>query len=205
MAGEDYDECGCKIGRVAASYGLKNLNEELEQRWLGAGRPRESLRTLADSVNQRVLRAAMRAADVEILDGEVANTYRLLTDEEASPGDRTQAEGRLRREGIDVDAVRSAFISHQTVHTHLRECLNVSRADTQSETERLESAQQTIFSLQNRTKSVVADTITRLAGDELAVGEVDTIVSVHVTCEECGRRHEVGGFLNRGGCQCRLE
>ncbi|GGL64726.1 rod-determining factor RdfA [Halocalculus aciditolerans] len=195
--------CDCKAGRVAAAYGLDDLDDELERRWLGEGRERESLRSLADYANRRVLRSAMRDAGMEVIDGEVENTYRLLTDSDTSAGDRTQVERRLERAGVDVDAVESDFVSHQTVHTHLRECRDVSREE--ADRDRVESARRTIFSLQSRTEAVVEDSLSRLAGDELALDDVDAFVDIQVVCEACGRQQEVGALIDRGGCTCQLD
>lgn len=196
-------DCDCKAGRVATAHALDDFDRELEQRWLGDGRERESLRSLADYANRRVLRAAMREAGMEVIDGEVENTYRLLTDSDTSAGDRTQVERRLERAGVDVDDVESSFVSHQTIHTHLRECRGVSREE--ADRDRVESARRTIFSLQSRTEAVVEDSLSRLAGDELSLAGVDAFVDIQVLCESCGRQHEVGTLIDRGGCQCQLD
>jgi hypothetical protein len=41
----------CKLGRAIERYGLGGLDEELTQRWRGAGGERSGVRDLADRVN----------------------------------------------------------------------------------------------------------------------------------------------------------
>ena len=108
-----------KVRRVIDHYGLSELGDELAARWVGDGYDRESLRSLADRFNRRVLAAGMEAAGLTPLDGEVDNTYRLLTDDKVSAGMRTQVERRLERDGVDIEELRTDFVSHQAVHTYL--------------------------------------------------------------------------------------
>ena len=195
-------ECNCKVGRVIGRYELGNLSDELEQRWLGEDHERESLRSLAEYVNYHILRTTMRDAGIEVVDGEVENTYRLLMSSDTSAGDQTQVERRLKHAGIDVSAVKSAFVSHQTIHTHLRECRGASREGPDHD--RLETTRRTISALQSRTEAVVEDSLSRLAGNELALNGVDAFVTTQVVCEHCGRQHEVADLLSNGGCGCQI-
>lgn len=105
-------------GRVIADYGLDGFGETLEEKWTRTDEKRASLRELADVLNGRLLGAAMEDAAMSVLEGEVANTYRPLTDEDVSRGVETQVENRLERNGVDVESLREDFVPHQAVHTY---------------------------------------------------------------------------------------
>lgn len=201
------DSCRCKVGRVAAAHGLTDLDETLVAYWRGDGREQYSLRQLETYVNRAVLGAAMREAGWDPIDGEVENVHRLLVADEVSEGDRTEMVQRLEHEGVDVASVRGDFVSHQTIHTHLRDCLSVNRETPDPTPEaRRETVEGTVFALQNRTEAVTRGSLERLrAADGIALDTFDVLVDVSVTCEACGRVYDVDTLLDRGGCECQLD
>ena len=67
------------------------------------------------------------------LDGEVANTYRLLTADDVSTGVRTQAETTLEHNGIDPDRLQQDFISQLAIHTYLTKHYGVERPSEPTE------------------------------------------------------------------------
>lgn len=75
-----------KLRRVLEEYELEYLVEQIETYWLDDTEPRYSLRELATYVNQQLLRTTMHEAGMNPLDGEVENTYRLLTDSDTRRG-----------------------------------------------------------------------------------------------------------------------
>jgi len=70
-----------KVVQLLAEYNLSGLGVELEQLWT-AETDRQSLRELAAYSNQQLLQQRLEEAGVQILDGEVENIYRLLTDDD---------------------------------------------------------------------------------------------------------------------------
>lgn len=194
----------CKLGRNVEQYDLGTLDRELRARWLGDGVEKHSLRELAEFVDRQVLRRALDHAGIRPVDGEVANLHRLLVDDAVSEGRRREAERRLEREGVDVAAVREAFVSHQSVYTHLRDCLGVSYEETADEHERVERRASALFALQNRAETVTVETLEHLrAADLIALDEFDVLVDVRVACDGCGRYHEVDDLLENRGCDCQ--
>lgn len=192
------DAC-CKVGRVAAAYGITDVDDELAARWRSSGES-TGVRELARTMNRWVLAAALREADREPLDGEAGNLLRLLTEDDIPESRRLEARRRLERDGIDVDAVLADTVSHQTVHTHLRTCLDLSKAE---DDDRLDRRASTLFALQNRTETVTRDALASLSdGDELGLDGFDVIVDVRVVCESCGRSHDLSALLDAGGCRC---
>jgi hypothetical protein len=189
----------CKVGRTATGYGLDGLDEELAERWAGDGES-VGVRELAADVNRSVLAASMREAGLSPLEGEPENLLRLLTDGEVPESRRLETRRRLEREGVDVDAVLSDTVSHQTVYNHLRDCLGVSKG---SDGDRLERRGSTLYALRSRTETVTRETLASLRdGGELDIGEFDVIVDVRVVCESCGRSRELGALLEDRGCDC---
>jgi hypothetical protein len=190
-----------KVERVIDTYDLKGLGDELERRWTGVGGERESLRQLADRFNRAVLRAALDRAGSSPLDGEVENTYRLLRDDDVSPGMRTEVRRQLERDGVDLDQVESDFVSHQAVHTYLREHRG---AELESEEHsRVEKEARTIRRLQGRISVVTESGLDRLVkAEDITLGDFEVLVDVQVYCADCGAQYEAVELIERGGCDC---
>ena len=186
----------CKVGRSAAAYGLANVDEDLRRRHDRG----ESLRDLAAFVNRRILGGAIDSADVDAV-SDAGTIYDLLADDDLSAGRRTEIREKLARAGVDVEAVESSYVSHQTVRDHLRECLSVDTsvsADVDPE-----SARGTIEWARARFLGIAERTVERLASaDELAVGDVEVTGTVRVTCRDCGETYRLGVLIDRGGCGC---
>ncbi|QRV16217.1 rod-determining factor RdfA [Haloterrigena salifodinae] len=194
--------CTCKLGRVATQYELAGLNDDLVAYWTGDGDDQRSTRELATYVNHRVLEAALEEADIPPKEGEVENTYRLLTDDDVSSGTRVQTRNELQRDGVPIDRVESDFVSHQTVYKHLTDCLGA-KLETPSDEERLESSSEKLGALQNRTAAVTADTVAQLERNEVvAIGDFDVTVSVTVTCEDCLQEYTIRELLENRACDC---
>lgn len=194
----DVAVCDCKVGRVVERRGMAGMDDRLAERWQSG---EASLRTLEREFNVEVLRAATRASGRSPLAGEAENLYRLLTDDDVTGGMEVRARRRLEGEGVDVDAVQSDFVSHQTVHNHLTGCLGVERDP--DERDPVAAAEDRIRPLQARLEAVAADALGGLARDgSVAAGDLDVLVDVSVTCDDCGVRRELGAFLAEGGCDC---
>jgi hypothetical protein len=192
-----------KVERVIQSYGLDGLGEELELRWLGEGYEQQSLRDLADYFNKRVLERTLAETNVVRLQGELENTYELLTGDDVTEGSRIQARNRLEREGVDVDALLEDFVSHYAIHTYLREHRGVEYPSSDDEDQR-EKSVETIRRLTSRLTAVTRRNVENMRStDRLDVGPVDVIADVQVVCEECGRQYDAIELLERGGCRCK--
>jgi len=189
---------GCKIERVCAERRLSTLRERLLDRRTEAG---ASLRDLERFFNRSVLAAAMRAAGMELLDGEASNVYRLLTAEDVSHAARTEARDRLDRAGVDVDAVADDFVTYGTIRTHLRECAGVETGREASVD--ADAVADTVFTLFGRSEAVVERELSRLVGtEEFDAGELSVSLTARVACETCGEEYGLRRLLERGGCGC---
>jgi hypothetical protein len=171
----------CKIDRTAAAYDLSREAGRLGEYWTRDD-DRKSLRELAVHFNHQILRAAMEQAGLNPLDGEVENTYRLLTDEDVSQGMRTQASNRLQKHDINAEQHQSDF---RLVWDHpaSSQALSQYRAiPTDTDDDPTETGTQRIAALQNRTVAVTENTLSQLAStDELTVGDIDVFVDITVS------------------------
>ena len=189
-----------KVERIIDEYDLEGAGDTLVRRWTSEGDDRMSLRALADWFNARVLEAALERNGETPLEGEVDNLYRLLTDDDASAGSRTQAERTLERDGVDPEELRADFLTHQTIYTYLTKRRNVSRDDT--ETDPVEAAERRVQGLLGRTQAVAEESLGRLAGEQLAIGDAEVYADVSVYCSDCEQTFEFVDLLEHGGCDC---
>lgn len=189
-----------KVGRVIDERELSGVAEELVTRWTGEAGERASLRELARFFNERVLGAALADAGADPT-GDPSRLYRILTGEEGSAGDRTDLRNRLERAGVDVDAVESDFVSHQTVHTFLTDHLDVEYHEDRRP--QLQKDRERIDRLESRLAAVADDVVAR-SGDagRIRVGDPDVLVETRVLCAECGNDYTLQGLLDREGCGC---
>lgn len=194
--------CNCKLGRIAAKYELSGLDDDLVAYWTGETEEDYSTRSLATVVNQRVLRAALQNANVSSRDGEIKNTYRLLTDDDVSSGERVEIRSDLQRDGVPISQVESDFVSHQTVYNHLTDCLGA-KLDSPSDEELLTKSENKLGALQSRTEAVTADTIEQLNHKGIVdIGDFNVVISTTVICEDCYQQYTVQEFLEQGTCDC---
>lgn len=192
-----------KVARHIEEYGLQGLGEELEQLWT-AEEDRQSLRELTTYFNQQLLRQALVDANVQSLDGEVENTYRLLTDDDVSTAETTRIRRRLERDGIDVDALESDFVTYQAIRNYLRDHRGTEY--TEPKHDPLDREETNVQKLRGRMVSVIQGNVEQLRdNDELTLGEFQTIADIRIVCEDCNTQFDVLELLDRGGCHCGNE
>lgn len=194
-----------KVARVIETYELDGMDELLARSWRGEGEPKRSLRELADYCNREILASVMNDAGMEALEGELDNIYRLMTAEDVTSAARTQAETRLSRAGVDVESLRSDFVSHQAVHTYLRKVRDVdppSKRDSPEES--IEKRTETIQRLRNRLIAVAEQSLQTLRdASYLSLGSFDVFVGVSVHCNDCSTTHDIVELLDGRGCDCQ--
>ena len=189
-----------KVARLIDEYDLQGLGAELEQQWT-AEEDRKSLRELARDFNWQLLEQALEEANVQYLDGEIENTYRLLTDDEVSSAESTRVKRRLERDGVDINVLENDFVTYQAIRSYLK---NHRGAEyTPDETDPLEREATNVQKLCGRMATVTGGKLEQLrASDELTLGEFRTLADIRVVCEDCNTQFNVLDLLNRGGCNC---
>lgn len=205
----DFDEASdsssgrrTKVARLIDEYSLDSIGTEMENLWTRTDSERLSLRDLAEYFNQQLLAEAMAKAGVQPLDGEIENTYRLLSDDDVSSADRTRTRRRLERDGVDVETLLTDFVTYQAVRTYLKdhrgaEYTGDERARTVVETENIQR-------LQGRIETVVESKLQQLRNaDNITLGKFRPFVEVSILCEDCGKQYEITELLEQGGCECQ--
>jgi len=191
-----------KVERVIHEYDVAEIGADLEARWTDREGDRASLRDLADDLNRRLLRSALRDAGVDATEADIDSYYRQLTDEDALRATKAQIRRRLEDAGVPIDAVESDFVSHQSVYTYLTEVRDASLEDV-DDTEQVETVTERIQRLRGRVEVVTRRELTTLANTErITLGEFDVLSSVRVLCRTCGEDYEVTELLQGGGCDC---
>lgn len=204
-AGAESEPC-CKVARSGRTYGVSDVDAELRRRREEGA----SYRDLSAWFNARLVARALDRAGVDaersvptaLLGDELAErTYRVLRGEEGSDVQRAETRARMADAGVDVDALEAAFVSHVTLRSHLRDCLDV--AGEERTPASVEDAAGVIRWARNRTRGVASDALARLRRDgAVAAGELDVEVLVTVTCRDCGASYHLREFLDRERCDC---
>jgi hypothetical protein len=190
-----------KLSRLIDKYDLNELGERIEEYWLDDAKDRYSLRKLAEYINHQLLRTVMHDAGMDPLDGEVENTYRLLTDDDVSPGTRTQARRRLERAGVDVDELDADFVSRQAVHTYLTTIRGVTY--TADEGDPVDREATNIRRLKRRLSTITNGKLDQLQkADQLTLGEFNVLLDLRVLCEDCGTQYQLSDLLDARTCEC---
>jgi len=190
-----------KVARLIDQYGLQGIGPQLEELWTTDDPDRRrSLRSLADFFNRQLLKQELERTDMQTLDGEVENTYRLLTDESVSRANQTRVRRQLEREGIDVDQLQGDFVSYQSIRTYLTKYRN---ATYDNDTDPVTSTTEMIQRLQSRVSNVVETKIAALKDSgAVSLDEFQVIVDIRVICENCGAQKDVISFLSDKKCDC---
>jgi nucleoside diphosphate kinase len=192
-----------KVARLLSEYELPGLGEYLEDRWTAEdATDRASLRALADEFNVRLLEATLADADGDPGVGTAERYYEALTGDDVSRGTRTQVRRTLEQAGLDVEALRTQFVSRQAIHTYLTKTRGVS--SPQSSTSVSPSAvRETIDRLRERTRQVTTSRIERLrSAGTVSIGEFRVIVDVQVYCTDCGTQLGITELLGDRSCDC---
>lgn len=190
-----------KVEKLIDEHDLDGIGDRLERRWTATGDERKSLRDLADEFNRELLHATINDAEMQPLDGDIENVYRLLTADSVSAANRTRAERRLDREDVDVDQLRQEFVTYQAIRTYLKDHRGVSYSGETKD--RTESEKEHIQRLRGRVRAVADSKLTQLRRNgDIEFGSVRTLVEVNVLCEDCGTQYDIETLLDKGGCDC---
>lgn len=197
-------ESKSKLKQVIDKYDFDGLGEQIEDYWLADTGDRYSLRELAEYVNHYLLRRSMHDAGMDPLNGEIENTYRLLTADDVSTGVRTQTRRRLERAGVDVDQLEVDFVSRQAVHTYLTKDRGVNYSSNVDD--RITKQTATIQGLKRRLTATVQSKLEWLQNvEDISLGEFEVLLDVSVLCKDCGAQYQIDEFLERRTCECTQE
>ena len=194
-----------KVGRLIEGCELPGMDGRLIDFWTSNGGERRSLRDLANYFNSELLRATMADVGMTTLDGEVANTYRLLTIKDVSTGVRRLKPPSNATGSIPSDSGRISSPISRSTPTSLS---SVASRTQLSESDRTASRRQTTRS----SAWVVASSPSPKSGwtpcgntGAITLGTFSVLVDVRVVCEDCGTHADVRTLLIDGGYDCAIE
>ncbi|UHQ96077.1 hypothetical protein HYG82_22370 (plasmid) [Natrinema halophilum] len=163
------------------------------------------MRDLADRFNKALLETAVAAAGVSTVDGEIDNLYRLLTSDDVSSGNRTEARARLEKNGVDVDQLEHDFVTYQAIRSYLKKVYGA-EYERDSETTRVDKVIETSQRLQSRIRSVTEKSLTQLKEtNQISLGEFHLFIDITVLCEDCNTQYGLVELLREGSCECQSE
>lgn len=204
--------CTCKVGKAREQFSLDSLDESLIQQ----RRENEtSLRDLADFVNRSILDASIdahastampesEAFGVLDRDETIERMYDILSGDDVPTDRRARVESQLTQAGVDIEMVRSAWVTHPTLRTHLRECLDVDTSHSPDIT--TGSGIQTIEWARSQCVAIVERTIQRLIkAGQLVVGDPDVSLSLRITCTQCNKTYRPTELIDGGSCSCSID
>jgi hypothetical protein len=200
VTGETHPACECKVGRQAKTYGLPDLDEELRARYLEQD---DSLRSLADHVNARIVGSRLDRTDANVV-GDTVSVYEALVGDDVPPERRADITDQLEYAGIDLDSLQADFVSHQTVKTHLNDCLNVDTSRTGVDS--LADGRRIIEWSRERDEHVIEQTLGQLRrADLIHSGRLKVTQTVTVRCTDCDETFRINELLEETSCQCHGE
>lgn len=192
------EEHGCKVCRVLDERGLDGYDDRLLSQWRGSGSSRKGYRQLARWLNVTLLRREMDEVGLSTLGGEAESKYERLRGEDARAAEVATV---LEREGVDVDALRTDFVSYGVVRTHLTDCLDASYEPGEPSDWEADAIEVALDHASGKIQSAVGS----LHGKgELSVGgELAVHVDVELECDACQSRVPLDRALRRGAvCSC---
>jgi hypothetical protein len=128
-----------KVVQLIEKYELDGIGEDLEYLWTTDSDDQKSLRELADYFNHRIIDTVLAEAGTPLLNMEVETIHDLLVGPDVSAAERTRVKRRLEREGVDIDELRSDFVSYQAIRSYLTDHRGVDSPS--EETDLVENAQ----------------------------------------------------------------
>jgi len=183
-----------KVAAAIETHDLDGIGAELEARW-SREQDRWSLRRLADYFNTELLEQVLREAGGTTIEMDPADLYdRVQSDDRTT---RTESERLLERAGVDVDDLRSEFVSYQAIRTYLRSHREAEPPTGDGPT--VEDAVETIRRLDGRLTSVARDRLSSI--DDVGVAVPRVLTSIRIYCDDCGARLTLDE-LDETTCDC---
>lgn len=192
----------CKVGRVADQHNLSegavsaDLNTDLLERWLGYDEyPETSVRSLADWLNQNLMKTIYREHGRKVTPQYVETDYQALQADD--DGRRQDVEYDLKQDEINPDELMSVFISSSTLYRHLTDCLEASKEQPQAQTDWERTK---IAFVKHKTADQVRDALQSWENKNELPGATDAEVktSIYLSCPECPTTVSVVVARDRG-------
>jgi len=199
-ADDEIKEVNSKVEKNLQNYELEGLGSEIERRWTTNGDDQMSLRSLAELLNKRILRRALIEEGVTSSDREVEHLYETLHGN-VGAAERIQKERELEREDIDVEQLQNDFVSHQAVHTYLKDFRGAEFNRNQPNPREKNVAM--LQRLRSRAAAVTEKTVDQLSKkEEVSVGDFEVFSEIRIRCTDCETEYDAVNLIQAGGCAC---
>jgi hypothetical protein len=204
---------GQKLQRVIDKYGLKNLGDELVERWTNP-EDADSLHELEQLVNQRIVQSVV----TEQLHGLVPEAHpperiaRLLRADESSAerfSDVSQVEiveirNWLEKNDIDIDGVAADFVSYNTIYHYLTNIRGFDASENKRQAKTPEKRQKKVITrlsnLQQRVEAVTKQGLESLVNADVIPDTYDIRLQFRIECTACDRRQDLLEYIRNRGC-----
>ena len=189
---------GCKVCRVLSERDFEHYDERLLSEWRGDTDQRKGYRQLAEWLNVTLLRREMDKVGLSTLGNEARSKYDRLQSDDTQA---SEVAHMLSREGIDVDQLRSDFVSYGVIRTHITECLGAEYEPEESG----EWERDSIEIAREHAEEKIGEAVQSLVhkGKFDAGGEMSAHVAVELECDECHTRVPLERVQRRGYlCTC---
>lgn len=193
------------MNRVSEAFDLSpplraggHLDKYLVARWLGKDSHESTgLRTLAEWFNKQLLKEVYREHGRSDSTVRINSDYNALQKDDIPVHEREELISELADDGIDGEAIKTNFISKSTLSRHLKNCLDVTKQTSNSETEweldRIRVATNTYRShLESALQSL--DNKEKITG----IGDSQLQVQAYLSCSECPIRVTVETAYEQG-------
>ncbi len=206
MAGESEGrEMCCKVTATATEYDVMDAATRLPER-KKAG---DSYREVTHWFNTTVVEQALDTAGVSsgesvhtvLVGNELAEeVYQILQTDDGTDVQRAELRARLAEAGIEIDALEKALVSHVTIRSHLRECIDF---EENTRTPDFGKTINTIRWAHSRAENVIQSALdSSVAADETRTEPLEAEVVVRVTCQTCGNMFYIDEFVENPRCDC---
>lgn len=202
--------CSCKVGRNIERYDLEGLNDDLHRE---RSKNEASLRELADQINRQILKKSIEDSDIALADvayGAVSQdealsaVYETLTSDTIAADREAHVRKRLEQNGVNVKSIESDWVTHPTVRTHLKDCLNIDTSRSVQITP--DDAMDTVEWARARCRQIIEQTMSRLVSSgHIEIADSDVAITISIECSECGRTYRLPELLDKRSCACTLE
>jgi hypothetical protein len=192
-----------KVAAVLKRRDMAELGSELEQRWTKADSG-DSVRSLAAYFNRRVIEDTLVKHGAVPTDRELEDLSEAFSQTGRDEPLPVEIKSRFADLDVTPEQVADNLVSHQTMYRYLTEVRDASPDTTvPSLDDRVSSTKTTVQKLQTRLGSVTQNNLDLLSKqDGFTLGEYEAVVSLSITCRECGVSKSLLELLDDRGCDC---